>query len=246
MGSPARRVTWMETTVPLFTRSWPPVAGDRRSLFFEECAQHLADAIDAVHDDVGLGGDLRRALLASNADAQDLLQGSFFAQYYQLPEGVEVGGIVPDEHGPLGPVLLDEGADGGALVRPDGGACLDDPAPDRDPQSQPLTLTPHELHRALADLRRRVAVVDGGGDALVLHERAQRTELLPRPLFQLLHLLLIRQGVRGHLHLAITQDLEAVVAEIDDVREPDEFERVLRLAAADARHEKIPLAQAPQ
>src|SRR5215212_7976459 len=221
MGSPARRVTWMETTVPLFTRSWPPVAGDRRSLFFEECAQHLADAIDAVHDDVGLGGELRRALLASNTDAQDLLQGSFFPQYYQLPEGVEVGGIVPDEHGPLGPVLLDEGADGGALVRPDGGACLADP-------------------------RRRVAVVDGGGDALVLHERAQRTELLPRPLFQLLHLLLIRQGVRGHLHLAITQDLEAVVAEIDDVREPDEFERVLRLAAADARHEKIPLAQAPQ
>jgi hypothetical protein len=27
MGSPARLATWMETTVPPFTRSWPPIGG---------------------------------------------------------------------------------------------------------------------------------------------------------------------------------------------------------------------------
>jgi hypothetical protein len=127
-----------------------------------------------------------------------------------------------------------------------GGARLDDPTPDRDPQPQPLTLAPHELHGPLADLRRHVAIVDGGRDALLLHERAQRTELFPSPHFQLLHPFPIRQGVGGHLHFALAQDLEAVVAEVDNVREPDEVKRVLRLAAADARHEEIPLAQLPE
>jgi hypothetical protein len=35
--------------------------------------QHLADALDAVHDYVRLGDDLGRALVAPDADAQDIL-----------------------------------------------------------------------------------------------------------------------------------------------------------------------------
>jgi hypothetical protein len=118
--------------------------------------------------------------------------------------------------------------------------------PDRDPEAQPLALALHELHGPFADLGWRVAVVDRGGDALLLHERAQRTELLPRPLFQLLHLLKVRQGLGRNLHLAVAQDLEAVVAEVDDVGEPDEVERVLRLPAAYARYQEVSLAQLPE
>src|ERR687897_735128 len=209
-------------------------------------AQPLPDAVDTVHDYVGLGGDLRRSLLARDADAQDLLKGPFLTQRHQLPEGVEVCGVVPDEHGLLGTILLDQGAYRRALVSPDGGARLDDPSPDRDYQAQPLAFALHELHGPIADLGWRVAVVDGGGDALLLHERAEGLELPPGVILQLLHPLAVRQGLGGHLYLAVAQDLEAVVAEVDDIGEPDEVERVLGLAAAYARHEAIPLAQPPE
>jgi hypothetical protein len=88
--------------------------------------------------------------------------------------------------------------------------------------------------------------VDGGGDALLLHERAERGELLPGVVLQLLDLLQVRQGLGRHLDLAVAQDLEPVVAEVDDVGEPDEVERVLRLASAYARHQEVPLAQPPE
>src|SRR4028118_2223676 len=105
--------------------------------------QHVAHAFDVVHDYVRLGDDLGRALVAADTDAQDLLQRPLFAQGRELAEGVEVRGVVPEEHGPLRSVLLDKGTDGGALVRPDGRTGLDHAPADRDPQPQSLPFRPH-------------------------------------------------------------------------------------------------------
>ncbi len=88
--------------------------------------------------------------------------------------------------------------------------------------------------------------MDGGGDALLLDEGAQRFELLVRPALQLLDPLQVRQGLRHHLDLASAQDLEAVVAEVHDLIQTHEVERVLRLPAAYARHEEELLAQSPE
>src|SRR5919107_1262001 len=48
--------------------------------------------LDAVYEDVGLFFDLRWALVARYAHAQDLLQFSFFAQFFEFAEGVQVSG----------------------------------------------------------------------------------------------------------------------------------------------------------
>src|SRR5215216_2347572 len=144
----------------------------RKLILIEQRPEDLADPFDAVHDDVGLGGDLRRSLFARYADAQDLFQGPFLAKLLELAEGVEVRRIVSDEHSFLGAVLLDQGADRGAFVRPDGRPRLDDAASDSNPQAQPLPLVPDELHASLADLPRDVPVVDASRDALVFDEGA--------------------------------------------------------------------------
>ncbi len=148
--------------------------------------QNPANVPDTVHDDIGLRDDLRRPFVARDTDAQDLLQYALLAQRHKFSEGVEVGGVVADEHGILRIILFDQSADGGTLVSPDGGTGLDDPAANRDPQAEPLALSLYKLLAPLADLWRHVAVVDGGRDALLLDEGALGGKLLLSPALQLL------------------------------------------------------------
>src|SRR5918993_2800940 len=104
----------------------------------------------------------------------------------QLAKGVEICGVVAHENGPLWAILLDQGAHGGAFVRPDGWTRLDHAAAHRDPEPQAFPFALHELYTAFADLPPHVAVVHRGRYALLLDEGARRGELLPRKLFQLL------------------------------------------------------------
>src|SRR3712207_9126596 len=100
--------------------------------------------------------------------------------------------LIAHEHGLLRAILLDQGADGGAFVRPDGRTRLDDAAAHRDPESQAFPFALHELYTVLADLPRHVAVVHGGRYALLLDEGASWAEFLPRKLLQLLDPLQVR------------------------------------------------------
>src|SRR5215218_1688347 len=121
---------------------------DRRTelVLAEKRPKDPAHALDALDDDVGLDSDLLRSLFARHADSQNLPQPSLLAQPLQLAKGIEICGVIAHEYGLLRAILLDQGAYGGAFVRPDGRTRLDDAAAYRDPESQAFSFALHELY----------------------------------------------------------------------------------------------------